>query len=85
MEEALWNGEKPKNLPLSSRVKTIEACGRTVHQFRVDEEEKTIISTHQKGGLLVSSVDTQEVLWSLPEVSLSHGIYLWSCLDLLCL
>jgi len=70
MEEALWNGEKPKNLPSHSRVKTLEACGRTVRKFKVDEEEKTVISISQNGGLIVSSVDTQEVLWSLPVVSL---------------
>ena len=67
----MWHGEKPKNLPLHSRVKILEACGRTVHRFKVDEEEKTVISTSRRGGLIVSSVDTQEVLWFLPAVSIN--------------
>jgi len=55
---------------LYPRVKTLETFDRGVHRFKVDTEEKTIISTGRMGGLIVSSVDTQEVLWSLPAVSL---------------
>ena len=72
MEEALWHGEKPRNLPLHSRFKTLEDWGRGVRGFKVDTEEKTVISTGQMGGLNVFSIDTQEVLWSLPAVSLSN-------------
>ncbi|KAG9018287.1 hypothetical protein FRB90_011617 [Tulasnella sp. 427] len=40
---------------------------RDVHRFKVDEVERTVICTTGEGGLYVVSIDTDEVLWKLPE------------------
>ncbi|KIO32681.1 hypothetical protein M407DRAFT_18440, partial [Tulasnella calospora MUT 4182] len=38
-----------------------------IHRFKIDEVERTIICTTGEGGLFVMSIDTDEILWCLPE------------------
>lgn len=40
-----------------------------MHRFKIDEMLGFVITTHASGGLLVSSLDTGEVLFSLATVS----------------
>ncbi|KAG8905735.1 hypothetical protein FRB99_008372 [Tulasnella sp. 403] len=68
MLEYAWTG----NLPGRHRpepeltVSGVMASGLHVHRFKIDEVERTVISTSERGGLNVSSIDTKEVLWFLP-------------------
>ena len=52
----------------------VEASG-DVHRIKVDEERGLIITTHTSGGLTVTDMETEQVLWSLAPVS---SLYLTS-------
>ena len=45
------------------------ASGEDVWRFKIDVDQRTVITTHVHGGLTVSAIDEDTVLWSLPEVS----------------
>jgi hypothetical protein len=45
--------------------------GGDVNSMHVDEEDRIIITTHAAGGLKITDVRTDQLLWSLPEVSTS--------------
>lgn len=49
-------------------IRTIQASGGKVHRFKVDVEERTVLSTSQRGGLIVACVTDAQVLWSLGSV-----------------
>lgn len=42
-----------------------------VCRIKVDEERGFVVTTHDTGGLVVRDMDTGEVLWSLPQVSIA--------------
>ena len=45
-----------------------------VFEIRVDEERGLVITTHTNGGLSVTDMDTEQLLWRLSPVSLSHSV-----------
>jgi len=49
-------------------VKEFRSSGNTVHRIKVDEEAGYIITTSKEGGLWVTDLYRNEVLWSLPQV-----------------
>ncbi|KAH7926868.1 hypothetical protein BV22DRAFT_1111448 [Leucogyrophana mollusca] len=55
-----WRGRGP------SSFKELSATGRSVHRIKVDEEEGIVITTYQNGGLFVTDLIDNRVLWSLP-------------------
>jgi hypothetical protein len=52
-----------------ARFSVVAAPGEAMWRFKVDGEQRTIITTHFNGGLQVSAIDEDTVLWSLPSVS----------------
>lgn len=50
----------------TSTIKSYPGTGMAVHRFKVDEDAGFIISTSDTGGLVVTELATNEVLWSLP-------------------
>lgn len=64
-----WNGSPVRDQPKIFPVNEIAGCGSHVHRFKVDPVENTVIATSVRQGLKVASVDTGELLWSLPSVS----------------
>ena len=60
-----WRGKAP------SIVRELTATGTVVHRIKVDYELGFVITTCQAGGLFVCDINTNRVLWSLPQVSLS--------------
>lgn len=61
--ESRWEG----NGHVQSTV--LAAPGEAVWRFKIDGEQRTVITTHFDGGLKVSAIDENAVLWSLPHVS----------------
>ena len=43
--------------------------GEVVHRIKVDERARFLITTHMIGGIKVVDLDTDTLLWHLPEVS----------------
>ena len=60
-----------------ARITVVAAPGDTVWRFKIDEEQRTVITTYSDGGLKVSAIDERTVLWSLPRVSVSLDLLLW--------
>lgn len=48
----------------------VTAPKSAVWRFKIDKEQRTVIATHLDGGLTVSAISENMVLWSLPRVSL---------------
>ncbi|KAG8942327.1 hypothetical protein FRC03_003301 [Tulasnella sp. 419] len=65
--EAHWH-DQHIGLNDGFKIRATHASGGEVHKFKIDEEEGTIICTTQKGGLYVSSIDSDQRLWSLPSL-----------------
>jgi hypothetical protein len=59
-----WKGKGPSNL--IEHKSTLEA---SVHRIKVDELAGYIMTTFDKGGLLVTDLNEGFTLWSLPQVS----------------
>ncbi|KAL4068868.1 hypothetical protein V8B97DRAFT_2024543 [Scleroderma yunnanense] len=55
-----WRGRAP------SHVNEISACGSSVHRIKVDEENNLLITTSQTGGIVVTDINDNHVLWGLP-------------------
>ncbi|TFY75094.1 hypothetical protein EWM64_g8917, partial [Hericium alpestre] len=45
----------------------MHSAGDNVHRIKVDEKEEICITTHSNGGLIVSQLLPDRVLWSLPK------------------
>lgn len=61
--EQSWSGKRP------IEIATINGGGNFVHRIKVDEMAGYILTTSSAGGLFVTDLATDEVLWSLPSVS----------------
>ncbi|KAG8910903.1 hypothetical protein FRC01_006059 [Tulasnella sp. 417] len=69
LRECAWTGMRLGNNspePLSLNM-PLPSILNNVHRFKVDEVERTVICSTAVGGLLVVSIDTEEVLWQLPK------------------
>ncbi|KAF8518609.1 hypothetical protein JB92DRAFT_2712245 [Gautieria morchelliformis] len=51
-----------------ARFSVVAAPGEAVWRFKVDGEQRTVITTHFNGGLQVSAINQDTILWSLPPV-----------------
>ena len=60
-----WLGKAPSRI-----VQHRTSPNRRVHRIKVDESAGFIITTSRRGGLAVTDINTDELLWSLPEVCL---------------
>lgn len=49
------------------------ATGNDVHRFKLEEEHRFIITTHRNGGLRVTGMEDDTLLFELPVVSKSHS------------
>jgi F-box-like len=58
-----WCGNGP------SLINKFTATGGTVHRIKIDESAGYIITTSKRGGLYVTDLLQNELLWSLPEAS----------------
>ena len=61
-----WLGKAPSRI-----VQHHTSPNRRVHRIKVDESAGFIITTSRRGGLAVTDINTDELLWSLPEVRIS--------------
>ena len=61
-----WLGKAPSRI-----VQHRTSPNRRVHRIKVDESAGFIITTSRRGGLAVTDINTDELLWSLPEVRIS--------------
>jgi hypothetical protein len=61
--ERSWLGMGPSALTTHLHI------GTDVHRLKVDEQRGFIITTHQEGGLCVSDITEQVILWALPTAS----------------
>jgi len=61
--ERSWSGRGP------SEIKRFTATGDAVHRIKVDEDAGYIITTSKVGGLAVTDMTSNELLWSLHKVS----------------
>ncbi|KIO16241.1 hypothetical protein M407DRAFT_34111 [Tulasnella calospora MUT 4182] len=73
LREHAWTGmhlgsTSPERLSLKMPLPRVLT---NVHRFKVDEVERTVICSTALGGLLVVSIDTEEVLWQLPQLYVS--------------
>ncbi|KAG8951103.1 hypothetical protein FRC04_006762 [Tulasnella sp. 424] len=68
LREYAWTGTRlGDNLGEQLNLKVLLPSSlKNVHRFKVDEVERTVLCSTSKGGLLVASIDTEEVLWQLP-------------------
>ncbi|KIJ66601.1 hypothetical protein HYDPIDRAFT_166773 [Hydnomerulius pinastri MD-312] len=55
-----WRGKAP------STVKELTSTGTAVHRIKVDDEHGHVITTCQTGGLFVTDLKDNRVLWALP-------------------
>lgn len=62
--ERSWSGTGP------SPITTHRGTGKNVHRIKVDEKAGYILTTSTAGGLLVTDLQEDRELWSLPDVSL---------------
>lgn len=44
----------------------------SIHRFKVDEVERTVVCSTTAGGLFVVAIDTKKILWSLPWVCYTY-------------
>ncbi|KAG9018288.1 hypothetical protein FRB90_011618 [Tulasnella sp. 427] len=69
LREYAWRGLQPKDKESQQiSLRIINPHGRTlraVHRFKVDEMERTVICSGERGGLAVASIDGGEILWQL--------------------
>ncbi len=72
--ERAWIGISRSTPPNDLQLTSVEAGGRLVHRFKVDEVEKTVVCTGMAGGLYVASINSMECLWFLPRVSASSEL-----------
>lgn len=70
--EKAWIGRGP------TVVKTYQGTGAAVHRFKVDEKAAFIVSTSDDGGLLVTDIESNEVVWSLNPVSMISVFKNWN-------
>jgi hypothetical protein len=63
--ERRWFGQGP------SSIKSFPEAGESVHRIKIDENAGYIITTSRDGGLAVTDLTRNELLWWLPQVSLS--------------
>lgn len=47
------------------------STGNDVHRFKLEEEHRFVITTHRNGGLRVTSMEDDTLLFELPVVSVS--------------
>ncbi|KAJ6613499.1 hypothetical protein B0H10DRAFT_1758691, partial [Mycena sp. CBHHK59/15] len=59
-----WRGEEP------SFVTSHRCAGNNVHRIKADEQRGFLIVTTSRGGLFVVDLYDDQVLWSLPAVSM---------------
>ena len=57
-----WSAKAPSTVTLH------HATGSAVHRIKVDEKAGYILTTRSDGGLTVTDLDEDVVLWSLPPV-----------------
>ncbi|EJT99660.1 hypothetical protein DACRYDRAFT_41819, partial [Dacryopinax primogenitus] len=54
-------------------IRSLPRSSHTVHRFKVDEVEQTLLISNNSGsligGLKVADITSDEILWSLPAVS----------------
>ncbi|EIW87328.1 hypothetical protein CONPUDRAFT_45080 [Coniophora puteana RWD-64-598 SS2] len=67
--ERSWRGHAPVT------PKELSAGGKSVHRIKVDEERRIVITTIQRGGLYVTDLDTNIVLWSLPRGYIAEFVH----------
>jgi hypothetical protein len=67
--ETNWQGHT------QPRVKEFRASGDSVHRIKIDADAGYIITTLRRGGLRVTDLYRNEVLWSLPEARLHPSSY----------
>ena len=51
------------------------STGHDVHRFKLDEEHRFIVSTHRHGGLRVTDMDNDQILFRLPVVRESSVVW----------
>ncbi|CAL1711315.1 unnamed protein product [Somion occarium] len=51
----------------TATIKTFNSPTRNVHRLKVDERNGILLTTHSQGGLRVSDLETDNILWGLPE------------------
>ncbi|KAI0079285.1 hypothetical protein K474DRAFT_683461 [Panus rudis PR-1116 ss-1] len=56
-----WAGRGPVE------IKALTECSFNVHRIKVDEEAGIVLTTHTTGGLRVTDLETDKLLWALPE------------------
>jgi hypothetical protein len=62
----------------SSSIQVHQQTGTSVHRFKVDEDAGFIIATSDGGGLVVTDITKDKVVWSLPPVNhLERLCHLW--------
>lgn len=62
---ASWTGQGD----IHPRIYT--SAGRRVHRVKVDEQKGIVIASHSTGGISVSDLKTDTLLWELGSVSLN--------------
>ncbi|KAI6124251.1 hypothetical protein EDD17DRAFT_907624 [Pisolithus thermaeus] len=78
-----WRGKAP------SYVEELSASGTSVHRIKVDEDSGLVITTSQRGGLLVTNLKGNAPLWGLPpshvvesaHCEYDHGYIVFNRLD----
>ncbi|KAG8910904.1 hypothetical protein FRC01_006060 [Tulasnella sp. 417] len=91
LREQAWRGEQ--NSPSQKEQLSLGVFQsdviKDIHRFKIDEVERTIICTTGEGGLFVMSIDTDEILWCLPEwyvsgyahVEYDNGFIVFTCIE----
>ena len=51
-----------------SAARILSGAGNDIHRIKIDEKERICITSHQRGGITVTNLFPDEVLWSLPTV-----------------
>lgn len=70
----VWNGSPARSQTEAFPVNELTGFGTDVHRFKVDSVENTVIATGISAGLKVASMDTGELLWSLPIVRIDFNL-----------
>ena len=69
--ERSWEGRDPK-API---IKMMPCTGTDVHRFKLDEENRLVVTTHRNGGLRVSCMDQGVLLFEMSRVRGSSDFY----------
>lgn len=72
-----WNGkDQDKRKPPSNAkvcVGALKSPGEHVESFAIDEKHRTVISNSTRGGIDVTAIETDRILWRLPETYVDGG------------